>query len=121
MSPFLGDKEKALVNGLNRINAPHSLGASWTEATASHTSLSTQVDAKGLVIAVDRVFGTHRRPLRGGRSGDIVPRPSRLVPRRLYYSLEDAIEAAESEYAAVVVAVEVTVKEQITRTTTCRQ
>ncbi len=23
MSPFLGDKEKALVNGLNRINAPH--------------------------------------------------------------------------------------------------
>ena len=35
------------------------LGASWTEATASHTSLSTQVDAKGLVIAVDRVFGTH--------------------------------------------------------------
>jgi len=61
------------------------------------------------------------RPLRGGRSGDIVPRPSRLVPRRLYYSLEDAIEAAESEYAAVVVAVEVTVKEQITRTTTCRQ
>ena len=26
MSPFLGDKEKALVNGLNRINAPHSLG-----------------------------------------------------------------------------------------------
>ncbi|MCA1709694.1 MAG: hypothetical protein LC808_43030, partial [Actinobacteria bacterium] len=33
--------------------------ASWTEATASHTSLSTQVDAKGLVIAVDRVFGTH--------------------------------------------------------------
>jgi hypothetical protein len=23
LSPFLGDKEKALVNGLNRINAPH--------------------------------------------------------------------------------------------------
>ncbi len=27
MSPFLGDKEKALVNGLNRINAPHRLAA----------------------------------------------------------------------------------------------
>jgi len=23
LSPFLGDKEKALGNGLNRINAPH--------------------------------------------------------------------------------------------------
>ncbi len=29
LSPFLGDKEKALVNGLNRINAPHRMEGYW--------------------------------------------------------------------------------------------
>ena len=52
-----GDPRREKTTG--RADGPW---ASWTEATASHTSLSTQVDAKGLVIAVDRVFGTHRFP-----------------------------------------------------------
>ncbi len=68
MSPFLGDKEKALVNGLNRINAPHRLCRRPRGGTAHLPPSQTQA---------------RRRLARHGEEVPVVQRSSDcLLPRR---------------------------------------